>query len=226
MGGLSRSTVKKWLIPVITKVKNQWYHIQKTNFLWLWRHSFDSCYKNNTPLFIILIPKGQLIVQKAGLTTFFPHWEFQELFFFFFRSACFLIKILGMEFLVKLKMVLNSYCLFALPVYSWKFFFMSQMLGAQCWRHQVDLPSPNISRYWGKFKSLYSFKKRKTRCIIKLVLKSRENMLVTLFIKVQETSCYIIAVEKLWVGNPYSLFLDPYSWLTLRSMKIHEESSL
>lgn len=55
--------------------------------------------------------------------------------------------------------------------------------------------------------------------IIKLLLKSRENLLVTLFIKVQETSHYIVAVEKVWVGNPYSLFLDPYSWLTLRSMK-------
>ena len=83
----------------------------------------------------------------------------------------------------------------------------------------MDLPSPNISSYRGKFKSLYSFKKRKTRWIIKLLLKSRENLLVTLFIKVQETSHYIVAVEKVWVGNPYSLFLDPYSWLTLRSMK-------
>ena len=56
-------------------------------------------------------------------------------------STCFLIKSLLLEFLVNLKMLPNSQCLFALLIYLWEFFHMldAGILGDIRWTYQVPI---------------------------------------------------------------------------------------
>lgn len=132
---------------------------------------------------------------------------------FFFWPIYFLIKSLGVECLVKLKMLLNSHCLFACH-----FIHGSSFSCLRCWELSAGnikwiYQAPILAAIGVSVKSLCSGKKG-IECTIKLLLKLRERVSVTFFYKgLGDPHIIAIAVGRVWAG------IVPYSWLMLRSMQ-------